>query len=245
MRKTGIVVALSAMLLIGTAAGAYAGSNLQQIKAYLNKGVRITHIHSDTYMEDGKDLLSTMREPVSLQDGQGKPLYPITYDGLTYLPLRTIGELLGARLTWESGNQAIDMVESPYYAFNAADQAIMDKYGFALKVPTWIPDLMVDYYSLTDTDGVATVHIRYMVQDQSLHQRHEEIAMIKVYRADQWSNQSGKSAGAVIAQNDKRVCVAIPNKAVSLAEGTRDHVNFTAYSNILAAYNYFITIEQK
>ncbi len=76
-RKWVAGLAVIGMLTTG-AAGVYAGSNLQEIKAYLNSGLGI--------VVNDKDF-----KPL---DSKGKALAPITYNNTTYLPVRAISEAL-------------------------------------------------------------------------------------------------------------------------------------------------------
>ena len=46
----------------------------------------------------------------TLQDSQGNPIYPISYNGSTYLPIRAIGETMGLTVDWDSATQTVDLV---------------------------------------------------------------------------------------------------------------------------------------
>ena len=46
----------------------------------------------------------------ALQDSQGNPIYPISYNGSTYLPIRAIGETMGLTVDWDSATQTVDLV---------------------------------------------------------------------------------------------------------------------------------------
>lgn len=43
----------------------------------------------------------------ALTDRDGNRLYPISYKGTTYLPIRSVGELLGCRVDWDSDTQTV------------------------------------------------------------------------------------------------------------------------------------------
>ncbi|WP_128896631.1 hypothetical protein [Longirhabdus pacifica] len=58
--------------------GAYAGANMEEIKAHLNKNINF----------------KVMGEDWTPQDQSGTTMYPITYEGSTYLPVRAAGEAL-------------------------------------------------------------------------------------------------------------------------------------------------------
>lgn len=80
--STGLI---SGALALALTAGAYAGANLEEVKALLNKGIQIEL--------NGKNI--------DLKDEQGGALYPITYDGNTYLPVRSVAETLGLSVSWD------------------------------------------------------------------------------------------------------------------------------------------------
>lgn len=79
------------LIVVSASAGAFAASNLQSIKAYLNLGVK----------------LKVNGEPWTAKDSSGKTLYPITYNGATYLPLRAAGEALGVGVSWDGANNTV------------------------------------------------------------------------------------------------------------------------------------------
>lgn len=66
---------------------------LKQIIAYLNYGIDI--------VVDG--------EVKELHDANGNRVYPISYNGTTYVPVRGIGDILGVKVEWDSkeGNVVI------------------------------------------------------------------------------------------------------------------------------------------
>lgn len=76
-------------------AGVYAGTKLQQIKAYLN--------HSLGIVVDGN--------PFWMKDGNGKTLTPITYEGLTYLPVQSIATVLKVPINYDSVNYKVRIGE--------------------------------------------------------------------------------------------------------------------------------------
>ncbi|MFC5700725.1 stalk domain-containing protein [Cohnella faecalis] len=91
MKKKWAAAAISAALFLCTGAGAYAGANLQEIKAYLNSGIKIK--------VDGK--------PVKLQDAQGNPVIPITYNNTTYLPVRAVSDALKIAVDWDGSTSTV------------------------------------------------------------------------------------------------------------------------------------------
>lgn len=71
--------------------GAAATGNLETISAYLNKTVTITM--------EGKEQI--------LKDASGNRVYPITYNGSTYLPVRAISDLLGVPVDWDGSTRTV------------------------------------------------------------------------------------------------------------------------------------------
>lgn len=86
MRKKMVLVLGGALLLMsGMSIGAAASTQLQEIKAYLNGGIKVR--------ADGNI--------VQLKDANGKTVLPITYNGTTYLPVRSVSNLLGVPVKYD------------------------------------------------------------------------------------------------------------------------------------------------
>lgn len=109
IKATAAVLAVSAL----TAAGAYAAANTKEIKAYLNYDLKIKY---------------DMQEQ-NLFDAEGNRVYPISYNGTTYLPVRAIGNLFDVNVDWDGDTysvllgktgELVDFIESfgPSYKFN-------------------------------------------------------------------------------------------------------------------------------
>ena len=80
MKKTIWKVAVSAFVMSTVfISGVYAGSTLEQISAYLNRGVTLTWNGEAFYP----------------QEDDGSRVYPITYNGRTYLPVKFVAEKAG------------------------------------------------------------------------------------------------------------------------------------------------------
>lgn len=86
---------IAAVLLGVLAVGAGAASGIQQIIADLRPDI--------TVEVDG--MARTMT------DKNGKTVYPISYEGTTYLPVRALGEILGQTVEWDSATQTVIMTE--------------------------------------------------------------------------------------------------------------------------------------
>ncbi|WP_063567689.1 stalk domain-containing protein [Paenibacillus sp. O199] len=80
------------MVLTGSA-GVYAGTQLETIKAYLNHGLGI-EVNGQKFTPTGD---------------QGKKLIPITYQGSTYLPVRSIADTLNTEVTYDSKTNKISI----------------------------------------------------------------------------------------------------------------------------------------
>lgn len=109
--KTKLIrsIALVLVMVMCMAVGAFAATNLQEIKAYLNHDLAIRY--------DGE--LQTM------YDANGNRVLPISYNGTTYLPIRAVGNMMGIDVGYDAENyqvllgktgQAIDFIENftPY-----------------------------------------------------------------------------------------------------------------------------------
>lgn len=96
MKKSRVILLLVITAMFSLSTGAFAASNLTEIKAYLNAGIN--------FRLDGKAW-----HPL---DGNGKEVLPITYNGTTYLPLRVIANALDVPITWDGSTQTVGIRES-------------------------------------------------------------------------------------------------------------------------------------
>ncbi len=83
-KKWIIGTAVLGMLITGSA-GVYAGTQIEEIKAKLN-------MKRSIYIDQVEFLA---------KDGKGNRLYPITYNGLTYLPTRAISQALDVPIKYD------------------------------------------------------------------------------------------------------------------------------------------------
>ena len=112
MKKSRVILLLVITALFSLSTGAFAASNLTEIKAYLNKGIK--------FRLDGK--------PWRPLDDNGKEVLPITYNGTTYLPLRVIANAFEIPITWEGTTQTVGLRESDNLTLYSKD----------VKVDNWI-----------------------------------------------------------------------------------------------------------
>lgn len=106
-KKTFFTLAIALTLICGMVIGANAADTLKEITAYLNYGITIRY--------NG--------EAQNLTDAGGNRVYPITYNGTTYLPVRAVSNMLGIGVDWDGatqsvllGTQAADLIDDfkPY-----------------------------------------------------------------------------------------------------------------------------------
>ncbi|MCI8539029.1 MAG: hypothetical protein HFF18_10290 [Oscillospiraceae bacterium] len=91
MKQKKFILALALTLLCGITIGANASNGLQTISAYLNSNV--------TVKLDG--------EAQTFLNEQGNRVYPITYNGSTYLPVRAVAGLVGLDVEWDQATQTV------------------------------------------------------------------------------------------------------------------------------------------
>lgn len=84
-----VTAAVVGMALTGSA-GVYAGTNLESIKASLNHGLGI-QVNGSVYTPTAN----------------GKKLAPISYQGTTYLPVRSIGEALNTPVSFDAASNKV------------------------------------------------------------------------------------------------------------------------------------------
>ncbi|SFM56368.1 Copper amine oxidase N-terminal domain-containing protein [Paenibacillus sp. 1_12] len=90
-RKLIISLALSVTIVGSMSIGAFAAANLEEISAYLNKGL-------------GLKLNGKAWQP---KDADGNATYPITYNGSTYLPARAVAEALGTKIGYDTESNTV------------------------------------------------------------------------------------------------------------------------------------------
>ena len=92
MKKRGIsALCIVLSMVICIYAGAFAASNLEQIQAYLNYGI--------TIRLDG--------QPQNMYDTKGARVYPISYKGTTYVPIRAVADLLDVDVGWDGPTNSV------------------------------------------------------------------------------------------------------------------------------------------
>lgn len=94
--KKKMTAALTAFAVLGgMGTGVYAGANLQEIKAFLNPSIK--------FKMNG--------QPVQLKNGSGAVIAPISYKDTTYLPVRSVSDLLGVTVKFDAATNTISLGE--------------------------------------------------------------------------------------------------------------------------------------
>lgn len=97
MKKKGFKILAITLLIVGVfSVGVFAGTNMQAITAYLNYGITIEYNDVDQ----------------SMTDESGTRVYPITYNGTTYLPVRAVSNMLGLKVDWDAATNHVLLGES-------------------------------------------------------------------------------------------------------------------------------------
>ena len=94
LKKRFSVIAMVLALVMGLSIGAYAAvgkTGLEKISAYLNYNITIKY--------NG--------QTVTPKDVNGNRVYPISYEGTTYLPIRGLADIFGKTVNWYGQTQTV------------------------------------------------------------------------------------------------------------------------------------------
>jgi len=91
MKKKIRVMAMVLALCMSFAIGASAAGNMERISAYINYGIGIKF--------DGNTQ--------KMYDANGNRVYPITYNGTTYLPVRAVSSMMGLAVNYDSKSNTV------------------------------------------------------------------------------------------------------------------------------------------
>lgn len=95
MKKRFSILSLALVLVFSFAGGVFASSNLEKISAWLNKEVKIT-------------FNGALQE---FKNEKGDVVYPITYNGTTYLPVRSAADLVKLSVEWDQDTRTVKLSE--------------------------------------------------------------------------------------------------------------------------------------
>lgn len=90
-KKLLLTLGGSMLLVVGMTAGAFASTKIQEIKAQLN----------------GELKIRAYGQIISLKDGNGQTVLPITYNGVTYLPVRSVSSLLNVPVSYNAAAKEV------------------------------------------------------------------------------------------------------------------------------------------
>ncbi len=93
MKKRSIAAAMAVTLVLGTGVGAYAAANSSTISALLNPDLKVIYNGVEQH----------------LTDASGQPVYPISYNNTTYLPVRAVSSLLSLPIEFDADNYSVVM----------------------------------------------------------------------------------------------------------------------------------------
>lgn len=91
IKKSALTLALAFAVVFGMIVGANAADTLKTITASLNYGITIKY--------NG--------EVQEMKDANGNRVYPISYEGTTYLPVRAVANLLGIEVNWDGATNTV------------------------------------------------------------------------------------------------------------------------------------------
>lgn len=95
MKKLSFLLAGALLVTGGMGVGALANSHLQEIKAHLNKEMKVR----------------VNGEVIALTDANGNAVLPISYNGTTYLPVRSISTALDIPVHYDAATREVILGE--------------------------------------------------------------------------------------------------------------------------------------
>lgn len=91
MKKRNFAAAMAVTLALGSGVGAYAAANSSTISALLNPDLKVIYNGVEQH----------------LKDATGQPVYPISYNNSTYLPVRAVSSLVNLPIEYDAENYAV------------------------------------------------------------------------------------------------------------------------------------------
>lgn len=121
-RNMFVTLAVALALVCGLTIGASAADTLKEITANLSYGITVKY--------NG--------ETQTLKDANGNTVYPISYEGTTYLPIRAVSNMLGISVDWDQATQTVllgnsaatvNLMETykPYTPYQSVSLTIADR----------------------------------------------------------------------------------------------------------------------
>ena len=148
--KKLISLVLALIMITSLAMPAYAAETASNITARLSPDVTVQYNGETQYMADVN----------------GNPVYPVSYNGTTYLPIRAVSNMLGVAVDWDQSTQTVLLSDTD----NPADYAKADpnaaKPAAANITVRLSPDVTVKYNGEVQTMKDATGTVVYPVSYQ-------------------------------------------------------------------------------
>jgi Copper amine oxidase N-terminal domain len=241
-KKVALAAGLSLLVMSSTAVGVFAGSNMPEIKAFLDKELKV-EVNSSTQLQ--------------LKDAAGKDVSPIFYEGSYYLPARAIAEGLGAEVVWDKDNHAIkikteDKADGKYINLAQDEQEVLKKYNYELQIPIAMENQVVPIIWKDDALAAAVKDAGFNKNLQSLvelkylpkNTNSEEVLMasIEVFKKADWDQMKDEAGvGEVLFEKEGLVyTVRIPADSLPFEEGTEELKAFTGVMDQFSANKFFV-----
>lgn len=136
------ILCIAALMVACLGIGAAAAGGLEKIQAYLNRDIAIK-LNGQTQ---------------TMYDVNGTRVYPISYNGTTYVPIRAVSNMLGIDVEWDSANYTVllgetgtakDFIEDfePYAAYGFYRRTVADARPKTIAGKTYTSYLYFDSYS--------------------------------------------------------------------------------------------------
>lgn len=119
IKKSVLTLVLAVAVMFGIMVGANAADTLKEIKAFLNYGITVKY--------NG--------EVQELKDANGNRVYPISYEGTTYLPIRAVSNMLGIEVNWDGPTQTVWLGEG--FVIIPTEQVVSTSSTSSNSTPSW------------------------------------------------------------------------------------------------------------
>lgn len=179
------------------------------------------------------------------RDSVKSRIYPVFYNGSIYLPIRSIAELMGEKISWDNANKLIyistenaDAVKKEQAAEEAKKKKEQEKENYKKIIPETtiklkkIYEESLDLYNQANRKMVNISNIKDLEQrkmiaasvSQDLLLSQQQIAVIKDMKAEQLTDEEKEAQKAVeaFAETSEYYILVLENIAVLAAEG-RDY----------------------
>ncbi len=108
MNKKITAIAATGALALGIVVGASANGIIEKVQAELR----------------GDFVIKTNGQVQTLKNANGEVVYPLLYQGTTYLPVRAISELNNKEVVWYEDTKTVDIVDKQGNTVTDADKVV-------------------------------------------------------------------------------------------------------------------------